>query len=96
MGATALYDGTFAAQWYNVGPPSDNFTVVDAATGISKFWFEVDEGSGGATTTVEDQGGVGFAVQDVVMVANSSCVVESTSTAHIQIAVSSDSAALRE
>ncbi|PIL35211.1 hypothetical protein GSI_03001 [Ganoderma sinense ZZ0214-1] len=86
MGATALYDGTFDAQWYNIGPLSDNFTVIDAATGISKFWFEVDEGN----ATMEDQGGVGFAVQDVVMVANSSCVVQSTGTARIQIAVRAD------
>nr|VWO95589.1 Histidine kinase [Ganoderma boninense] len=89
MAATALYDGTFGAQWYSIGPLSDNFTVVDAATGISKFWFEVDEGNGSAGTT-EDQGGLGFAVQDVVMVANSSCIVESTGTARIQIAVRAD------
>ena len=87
MAAIALYDGTASALWYNVGPSSTNYTIVDAATGISKFWFEVAEGDG-STTKVEDQGGAGFAVQDVVMIANSSCVVQPTSNAHIQIAVS--------
>ena len=95
MAATALYDGTVNAMWYNVGPLPDNLTVIDADSGISKFWFEVDEGNGSVATT-EDQGRAGFAVQDVVMVANSSCVVASTDTAPIQIVVSSDSVACLE
>ena len=90
MAAIALYDGTVNALWYNVGPPLTNYTVVDAAMGISKLWFEVDEGDG-SVAKVEDQGGAGFAVQDAVMIANSSCVVQSTGNAHIQIAVSSSS-----
>ncbi|KAM5540907.1 hypothetical protein V8D89_005551 [Ganoderma adspersum] len=89
MAAAALYDGTANSLWYNVGLLPNNLTVIDAASGISKFWFEVDEGNGSVATT-EDQGGAGFAAQDVVIVANSSCVVESTSTAHIQIAVRAD------
>ncbi|KAI1789406.1 hypothetical protein LXA43DRAFT_584251 [Ganoderma leucocontextum] len=88
MAASALYDGMVDALWYNVGPLSSNFTVIDATSGISKFWFEVDEGNGSAATT-ENQGGAGFPVQEVVMVANSSCIA-STGNAHIQIAVRAD------
>ena len=65
--------------------------MVDEATGISKFWFEVDEGDGSAVQT-EDQNGLGFALQDSVMFANSSCQTTSATLgaiARIDVAVSS-------
>ena len=85
MAATALYDGTVNAMWYNVGPLPNNLTVIDAASGISKFWFEVDEGDGSAVRT-EDQDGAAFVLQDAVMLADSTC--NNGTIARIDIAVS--------
>ena len=89
MTATMLYGGetSVTSMWYNIGPLSQNYTVLDAAKGISKLWFEVDEAGDGTAVRTEDQGGIGFAVQDSVMVAASSCADDSL--VHVDIAVSS-------
>ncbi|EJF61036.1 heme peroxidase [Dichomitus squalens LYAD-421 SS1] len=92
MVASALYNGNVSALWYNIGPLSTNFTVVNETVGISKFWFEVSGGDSSIKT--EHQNGVGFPIQDTVMLANSSCTAPApdglSSIAHIQIAVRAD------
>ncbi|KAH8101415.1 heme peroxidase [Cristinia sonorae] len=54
--------------------------IIDAIHSISTFWFEVSHGDG--SMTVEDQGGVGFQLQDVVMLASSTC---STSSGQVSL-----------
>ena len=91
MAATAKNDGDVDVAWYGVGPSSRNFTLVDAGAGISSFWFSVDEGAG-AAACIEDQGGAGFALQDVVILSNSSCLAfgaDGGAVARVDIAVSS-------
>ncbi|KAI0718223.1 hypothetical protein C8T65DRAFT_737454 [Cerioporus squamosus] len=89
MLASALHDGNFTSVWYNIGPTGENFaTRVDAA-GLSKFWFEIDEGDRSGIRT-EDQNGVGFVLQDVVMLADSSCESFDTSSITIDVAVRRD------
>ena len=73
--------------WYHIGPLSQNFTLLDESAGLSKFWFEIDEGDGTAPV-VADQDSVGFVLQDKVMLSNSSCIESGSGTAHIDIAVS--------
>lgn len=66
------YSGTnHSALWYSI-PSGEDAPRVDAATGISKFWFEVNEGDG-SKNDVKDQDGVGFPLQDVVVVRNTTC-----------------------
>ena len=86
MHSTAKNDGDFTSVWYHVGSVSKKFATVDAAAGVSKFWFEVDEGDG-TGMRVEDQDGVGFALQDTAMLADSSCMKPDFSP-RIDIAVS--------
>ena len=89
MVSPALNDGPVSVAWYGVGPLERNFTLVDAAAGISRAWFVVDDGTSGAPRT-EDQGGAGFALQDALMPANTSCVTFGSdgSVATVDIAVS--------
>ncbi|RDX47274.1 heme peroxidase [Lentinus brumalis] len=92
MVASALNDGNFTSVWYNIGAAATNFSILDDSAGISKFWFEVDEGDGSGVRT-EDQDGVGFALQAALMLADSSCeTISSTfsSIATIDIAVRAD------
>ena len=56
--------------WYDV--PS---VLLNSTQSMSNFWFEVDEGDG--NTRIVDQGGVGYAVQDVLMISNSTCMTSS-------------------
>ncbi|TCD65073.1 hypothetical protein EIP91_003275 [Steccherinum ochraceum] len=49
--------------WYDLPAIS-----VNATQSISSFWFEVDG-------KVEDQNGVGYAMQDIVMMSNGSCLL---------------------
>ena len=88
MVSGALYGGAIDvdATWYSVGPLSTNFTVLDASAGLSKVWFELDEAGDGASVVTEDQGGVGFVLQDTVMLAASSC--RDGGVARVDIAVS--------
>ena len=48
MVSPALNDGPVSVAWYGVGPLERNFTLVDATTGISRAWFVIDDGTGGA------------------------------------------------
>ncbi len=63
---------TTESLWYSFSNTSTNQQglVINEMTSISKFMFRV---VAGGHTQVEDQGGVGFAIQDVVMLALSSC-----------------------
>lgn len=63
---------TTQSLWYSFNNPTANQQgiTISAATSISKFAFQV---VAGGHTQVEDQGGVGFAIQDVVMLAVTSC-----------------------
>jgi hypothetical protein len=75
------------ALWYSFNQTATQKTIIDPVAGISKFWFTVIENG---TTTTYDQGGVGFAVQDALLVTTSSCVTPSNSgfTLSLKIAVS--------
>ncbi|KAJ7765768.1 hypothetical protein B0H16DRAFT_402013 [Mycena metata] len=53
--------------------PGTIFSTIDAVAGIKTMRFSVND-------KVEDQGGVGFALQDSVMYSASSCIVSQTST----------------
>lgn len=64
--------GSLTSLWYDI--PS---VLLKADSSISNFWFEVDEGDG--SSKVENQGGAGYPIQDVVMVANTTCVGVSNS-----------------
>lgn len=75
------------ALWYSFNGIATSVVPVDAAAGISRFWFEVDEGSGAGART-EDQSGKGFALQDTRMIANSICLdVANGGRATLNIAV---------
>ncbi|TFK86856.1 heme peroxidase [Polyporus arcularius HHB13444] len=86
MASHGLNDGPFTALWYSVGPITKNFTLLDEAAGISKFWFEIDEGDGSATRN-EDQGGRGFALPDTIMVSATSCTDNAVSAMRLDVAV---------
>ncbi len=71
MAATFLADGTeTTSMWYSFNRTANEPVVVNANSSISKFWFQVNEGR---HTKIEDQNSVGYEVQDVVMLADSSC-----------------------
>ncbi|RPD54679.1 heme peroxidase [Lentinus tigrinus ALCF2SS1-7] len=86
MASHGLNDGPFTALWYSVGPITKNFTLLDESTGISKFWFEIDEGDGSAGK-VEDQGGLGFPLADTIMVAATTCTDTAASAVRFDVAV---------
>ncbi len=88
MASHGLNDGPFTALWYSVGPITKNFTLLDEAAGISRFWFEIDEGDGSATRN-EDQGGLGFALPDTIMVSATSCTDNAVSAMRLDVAVRS-------
>ncbi|RPD56155.1 heme peroxidase [Lentinus tigrinus ALCF2SS1-7] len=81
--------GQTTALWYKIGSLNQTQPEIDIdeETGISKFWFEVDEGDGSAVRT-EDQNGAAFVLQDAVMLADSTC--NNGTLVHIDIAVRSD------
>ena len=71
MAGKFLADGTeITSMWYSFNRTASEPLILNSNSSISKFWFEVAEGR---QTTVEDQNGVGYEVQDVVMLADSSC-----------------------
>lgn len=71
MAAKFLADGTnITSMWYSFNRTAAEPVVVNANSSISKFWFEVNEGR---HSRIEDQNNVGYEVQDVVMLADSSC-----------------------
>ena len=76
--SSTFTQGNITSLWYSFLPatsvkPSSAITL-DDSQGVSKIWFEVDEGDG-SPVVVQDQGGVGFAAQDNrLMVSNATCM----------------------
>lgn len=83
-----LNNGEHNVMWYTMDQTETSFIRLNATKGISKFWYEVEENG---KTRTEDQDGSGFPLQDVVMLANSSCtdILGSTVKSNINIAVRS-------
>lgn len=75
---------TTQSSWYTFDTSKQQGFSIDATSSISKFWFTV---TSGGHTDVENQGGVGFVIQDVVMLAVSSC--QSGSDIKLDVAVGS-------
>ncbi|THH33252.1 hypothetical protein EUX98_g890 [Antrodiella citrinella] len=70
--------GNVSALWYSFMPPTaaapSAAVTLDDTTPMAKVWFEVDEGDG-SKPVVQDQGGVGFALQDPrLMISNATCM----------------------
>ncbi|KAJ7274209.1 heme peroxidase [Mycena rebaudengoi] len=57
----------YTSAWYGFPTKATPFMLLDAAAGITKMRFTVDN-------KLEDQGGIGFEVQDGVVFAETSCV----------------------
>ena len=76
--------GNIQSTWYSFNKTADSFITFDDTQSISKFWFEIDEGG---KTQVEDQDGAGYALQDVVMVANTTCYKDGGPDISMDIAV---------
>ena len=85
--AISISDGEHSVLWYSVNRTESSFIRLDENKGISKFWLEIAEGA--SQPKVEDQGGVGFAIQDTVMLANSTCFYPDNMIAQVNIAVRS-------
>lgn len=75
-------DTHITSLWYSFSNTGNQGITINAKSSISKFWFQIDEGS---NRLIENQGGVGFVIQDVVMLAVSSC--KTTTGLKIDIAV---------
>jgi hypothetical protein len=58
------------ALWYSFNMTETQCPLVDPFRGLSKVWFTVTEK--GSTSTY-NQGGVGFAIQDTLLLEESSC-----------------------
>ena len=86
MASHGLNNSPFISLWYSVGPITQNFTLLDESTGISKFWVEIDEGDGSGAR-IEDQNGLGFALPDTVMVAATTCTDTAASAVRFDVAV---------
>ncbi|KAH8107971.1 heme peroxidase [Cristinia sonorae] len=83
--------GNIKSSWYSFMPASakskapSTAVLLDDTQTISKVWFEVDEGDG--KVVIQDQNGVGFALQDSrLMLDNSTCLGYPTHV-HIGVAV---------
>jgi hypothetical protein len=81
-GLSTAVAGRYTAAWYAFNMTAElSFQAVDPAAGITRMRFLVDG-------QVEDQGGVGFAVQDAVVFSSSSCATSRDPYAgHLDIAV---------
>jgi hypothetical protein len=75
------------ALWYSFNRTETEHALVDPARGVSKIWFTVTENG---RTKIYDQGGVGFAIQDTMMLSTASCV-DDDRVAQVKIAVSTSS-----
>jgi hypothetical protein len=75
------------ALWYSFNRTETQDTLVDPTLGVSKIWFTVTEK--GRTKTY-DQGGIGFAIQDTLLLRSSSCfsVDDRDLVIHLKVAVS--------
>ncbi|KAJ7288767.1 heme peroxidase [Mycena rebaudengoi] len=68
LGISTATNKRYTAAWYGFDADHDTpFIFLDAAAGITKMRFAVDN-------KLEDQGGVGFPVQDGVVYSETSCV----------------------
>ncbi|KAJ7827249.1 heme peroxidase [Mycena olivaceomarginata] len=65
-GVSTATGGRYNAAWYTLAPQSSTSLALDAAAGVTGMRFVVDG-------KLEDQGGVGFAVQDGVVFSDTSC-----------------------
>jgi hypothetical protein len=75
--------GRFTGAFYAFSPVSAPFLSIDAAAGITKMRFTVDD-------KLEDQGGLGFPLQDSVVLSASSCfdfAFNGSISGHLDIAV---------
>ncbi|KAJ7792458.1 heme peroxidase [Mycena leptocephala] len=81
-GLSTAVAGRYTAAWYAFNMTAElSFQAVDPAAGVTRMRFLVDG-------QVEDQGGVGFAVQDAVVFSSSSCATSQDPYAgHLDIAV---------
>jgi hypothetical protein len=72
VGTSSAINGRYTAAWYGFQATSedageDRFLLLDAAEGIKTMRFVVND-------KLEDQGGIGFAVEDRVVFSATSCV----------------------
>jgi hypothetical protein len=58
------------ALWYSFNRTENEHAVVDPILGVSRVWFTTTDKNG---TQTYDQGGIGFAVQDTLLMGNTSC-----------------------
>ncbi|KAJ7496653.1 heme peroxidase [Mycena latifolia] len=80
-GLSSAAGGRHSAAWYTLNTTEDNFLSLDANAGITNMRFSVN-------SKLEDQGGVGFAVQDGVVFSETSCTTSVTeSTGRFDVAV---------
>ncbi|KAJ7614419.1 heme peroxidase [Roridomyces roridus] len=72
-GAGSATGGKYTSAWYGFDPTGSPFASLslDPAAGIQRLRFVIDG-------KLEDQGGVGFAVQDAYMFSESSCLYNSS------------------
>ena len=92
MTGSSVYGGTTPAidlLWYHMGPIPSNSTLIDATTGLSKFWFAIDDAGDGTDVRIEDQNGLGFAMQDTVVFSASTCT-DTPGFLRVDIAVRAD------
>ncbi|KAJ7144384.1 heme peroxidase [Mycena epipterygia] len=66
-GVSTSTGGLYSAAWYSFSAENMTFLPLDAKAGITSMRFVVDG-------KLEDQGGIGFAVQDGVLFSTSSCL----------------------
>jgi hypothetical protein len=81
------------ALWYSFNRTTAENALVDPALGVFQIWFRVQERG---TTKTHNQGGVGFAIQDTLLLGHSSCWVFGSTgfEAHLKIAVSAQNSIL--
>jgi hypothetical protein len=75
------------ALWYSFNRTETQNALVDPTSGVSKIWFTVTEK--GRTKTY-DQGGIGFVIQDTLLLGSSSCFAfeDDRLMVHLKLAVS--------
>ncbi|KAJ6471484.1 heme peroxidase [Mycena sanguinolenta] len=80
-GLSSSTGGKYSAAWYWFNPTSPfGFLSLDAVAGVTSMSFVVDG-------TVEDQGGIGFALQDAFIMSQTSCSSGAPEVGRIDIAV---------
>ncbi|KAJ7153048.1 putative L-ascorbate oxidase [Mycena crocata] len=80
-GVSSAIGGLYSAAWYAFHTTTDAFLSLDAAAGITNMRFVIND-------KLEDQGGVGFTVQDAVVLSKTTCVsVLFPLAGHLEVAV---------